>query len=135
MNNQRPIKELATIISVTTIGTFLFSYIAFVIIQDRFPSSLLTLWNWWDTPHYIDIAKKGYSNTTTGERYLFIVFFPLYPLLIRLFALSSKNYVLSALIVSNLAYCVSAFYLYRLTLLDYPKEIALRATFYFSIFP
>jgi 4-amino-4-deoxy-L-arabinose transferase-like glycosyltransferase len=63
------------------------------------------------------------------------VFLPFYPLLIKLFALIFKNYMLSALIVSNLSYALAAYYLYKLVLLDYPKEDAIRAVFYFSIFP
>ena len=135
MNSQRPAKELASIIIITTIGTFFFSYLAFMALQNKLPSSLLTIWNRWDTAHYLDIAQRGYSNTTTDERYLRIVFFPFYPLLIRLFALVFRNYMISALIVSNLAYASAAFYLYKLALLDYPEETALRSVFYFSIFP
>jgi hypothetical protein len=63
------------------------------------------------------------------------VFFPFYPFLIKLFALIFRDYMLSALVVSNLAYVFAALYLYRLVLLDYPKEVAIRAVFYFSIFP
>lgn len=135
MNSQRPAKELASIIIITTVGTFFFSYLAFITLKNELPSSLLTLWNRWDTAHYLDIAQRGYSNTTAGERYLRIVFLPFYPLLIRLFAFVFRNYMLSALIVSNLAYASAAFYLYKLVLLDYPEETALRAVFYFSIFP
>jgi Gpi18-like mannosyltransferase len=104
-------------------------------LQNEIPSSLLTIWNRWDTAHYLDIAQRGYSNTTAGERYLRIVFFPFYPILIRLFAFVSRDYMLSALIVSNLAYAAAAFYIYKLALLDHTEETALRTAFYFSIFP
>lgn len=135
MNSQRPKEELASIIIITTVGTFFFSYLAFMTLQNEPPSSLLTIWNRWDTAHYLDIAQRGYSSTTAGERYLRIVFLPFYPLLIRLFAFVFRNYMLSALIVSNLAYASAAFYLYRLVLLDYAEETALRTVSYFSIFP
>ncbi len=135
MNNRRPVKEIASIIVITTIGTFLFSYLVFIILQNEIPPSLITIWNRWDTAHYLDIAQRGYSNTIIDERYLRIVFFPFYPLLIRLFAVIFRDYMLSALIVSNLAYASAAFYLYKLTLLDYTEETALRTVFYFSIFP
>jgi Gpi18-like mannosyltransferase len=135
MNSQTPIKELAVIIIVTTVGTFFFSYLALMTFQNELPSSLLTIWNRWDTAHYLDIAQRGYSNMTTGERYLRIVFLPFYPLLIRLFTFVFRNYMFSALIVSNLAYASAAFYLYKLVLLDYSEETALRSVVYFSIFP
>jgi Gpi18-like mannosyltransferase len=134
MSCKKQINEIASIIAVTTLGTFLFSYVAFSVFQDRYPS-LLKIWNRWDTAHYLDIAERGYSNSTIGERHLRIVFLPLYPLLIRLFNQIFNNYILSALMVSNLAYIVAAFYLYKLVLLDYEEETALKAVFYFSIFP
>ncbi|MCW4031638.1 MAG: hypothetical protein NWE80_04665, partial [Candidatus Bathyarchaeota archaeon] len=36
----------------------------------------------WDSPHYMYIAQNGYVNE--GDPANFIVFFPLYPLLVRL---------------------------------------------------
>ncbi len=135
MDNQKPTKALVSIIIITTVGTFFFSYFALMTLQNEIPSSLLTIWNRWDTAHYLDIAQRGYSNTTEGERYLRIVFFPFYPILIRLFAFAFRDYMLSALIVSNLAYASATFYIYKLALLDHTEETALRTAFYFSIFP
>ena len=135
MNNRKPIREIIVIVTITTLGTFLFSYVAFMVFQDKPPTSLLAIWNRWDTTHYLDIAEIGYTSSTIGERHLLIVFFPFYPFLIRLFNLIFNDYMLSALIVSNLSYALAAFYLYKLALLDYPEETALRAVFYFSIFP
>ena len=134
MNSKGSI-ELATILIITILGTYFFSYVAFIVIQNKYPSSLLEVWNRWDTAHYLDIAERGYSSTTIGERHLRIVFLPFYPLLIRLFSFIFKNYMLSALIVSNLAYSFAAYYLYKLVLLDYPKKNAIRAVIYISIFP
>ncbi len=133
--NSKGLRELAIIIIITILGTYYFSYAAFIVFQNNYPSSLLEIWKHWDTVGYLDIAERGYSSTTVGERHLRIVFFPFYPFLIRLFAFVFKNYMLSALLVSNLAYAFSAYYLYKLVLIDYSKEDAIRAVVYLSIFP
>ncbi len=125
MNTLKFIKELTSIIIITTVGTILFSYVKFIVFENNIPPSLLSLWNRWDTYHYLDIAQNGYTNVSEGR--FFIVFFPFYPFMVKLFALIFRNYMLSAVIVSNIAYAFAAFYLYKLILLDYPEEIALRA--------
>lgn len=87
----------------------------------------------WDSPHYIDIAKNWYVNV--GEQRFFIVFFPLYPLLIKL-ATFDWNYVnLSALLVSNISSVVAVAYLFKLAKLDFGDEVAKRTVFYLSIYP
>ena len=40
-----------------------------------------TLWNRWDATHYLSLAEHGY--TVTGEGRFSIVFYPLYPWLVR----------------------------------------------------
>ena len=87
----------------------------------------------WDSPHYIDIAKSGYVNE--GEQRLFIVFFPLYPLLIRLTTFSFDYINLSALIVSNVSSIFAAVYLFKLAQLDFSDDVAKKAVLYLSVFP
>jgi len=120
---------------ISIVGTFLFGYVAYVTITDSFPDSIISIWNIWDTPHYLKIAKYGYSSSLVEEMYFMIVFFPLYPFLIKVFTFVLQNNLLSALIVSNVAYIFAVFYLYKLVLLDFEKEDALRSIIYFSIFP
>jgi hypothetical protein len=127
--------KLACIVIPLTVGTFLFSYIPYVLDQEDFASPLIDIWNRWDTSHYLNIAERGYSETNIGERGRLIVFFPFYPLLIKLFALVLQSYLFSALLVSNLSYVIASIYLYKLVLLDYPEEASLRAVFFLSIFP
>lgn len=66
----------------------------------------------WDSPHYIDIAKNWYVNV--GEQRFFIVFLPLYPLLIRLTTFDWQYVNLSALFVSNVSSIVAVAYLFKL---------------------
>ncbi len=87
-------------------------------------------WNRWDAPHYLTIATEGYR-----ARPLFLVFFPLYPFLIRCLVWTGVTPALLALLLSNVASLGAAYFLYRLTAHDYGDEIALRAVWYLAIFP
>lgn len=128
MRYKGPNKELSLIAIICIVGTFLFAYVAYVLITVSSPDSFISIWNKWDTRHYLKIAQYGYSGIT-------IVFFPLYPFLIKVLTFVLQNYLLSALIVSNVAYIFAAYYLYKLVLLDFDKEDALRSVIYFSVFP
>lgn len=75
-----------------------------------------------DAPHYLYLAEHGY--VTMGEKSNLIVFYPLYPLLIRLFNLVFRNYFVSGVVVSNLAFMASACVFYELLRLDYGKKQA-----------
>jgi len=68
------------------------------------PSTHLDFMSEWDGPHYISIAQKGYSNDTLTA------FFPLYPLLIRLFIYILHSPLISALIVSWLCLIGALFF-------------------------
>jgi len=127
--------ELLVISIITIVGTFIFAYVSYVIITDSYPDSVISIWKTWDTQHYLRIAESGYTSRIIYERHLHIVFFPLFPLLTKIFSFIFHNYLLSGLIVSNISYMTAVFYLYKLVLLDHEKEDALRSIIYFSIFP
>ncbi len=96
-------------------------------------SVLMRQFDHWDSPHYIDIAKNGYVNQ--GEQRLLIVFFPLYPLLIRLSTFSLDYINLSALIVSNVSSIFAAVYLFKLAQFEFNDDVAKKAVLFLSIFP
>ena len=127
-------KEVITIVIVMIFGSYLFSYLSYASLLNKLAPSLLDIWNNWDSPSYLDIAKNGYRKFG-DEMWVRIVFFPLYPFFIRLFALVLENCKLSALVVSNLAYVIACFYLYRLVLKSYTEEAAIRSVLYMSVFP
>jgi len=92
---------------------------------------VLGVWQRYDTLWYLKIATHGYSLEDGS-----IVYFPLYPLLIRAVGkVFLGNYLLAALIISNLAYIGLLFYLYRLTTLLFEEETARRTVVYLAIFP
>src|ERR1044071_9378240 len=83
----------------------------------------LAIWNRWDAPHYLDIARMGYVSEGVEARW--IVFFPLYPWLVR-----------AAFFVSGVASVAAGLLLYRLARADgEAEEVARGAVFYLLVFP
>lgn len=96
--------------------------------QQDFLNSFVSLWLKWDTEHYLEIARNGYR--AVGDRVFVIVFYPLYPMLIRLFAKLTGDFFTAAIIVSNLASIIASYYLYQLTRLDFDEDTSYRAVKY-----
>lgn len=65
-----------------------------------------------DAPHYLQIARTGYQ--ASGETANNIVFYPLYPLLIRCFSLLTGNEAIAGLLVSNLCLGLAGVVLWKL---------------------
>lgn len=92
------------------------------------------LWTHWDTRHYIGIAQQGY--TSVGDERLRLVFFPLYPLLMRLFSVMTGGDVFAAGILISLACsAIAAALVYDLAYMYGGREQAFRATAYFLLSP
>lgn len=75
-----------------------------------------------DSPHYLHLAEHGYS--AIGEKANLIVFYPLYPLLIKIFTFLFRSYFVSAIIVSNLSFGLASCVFYELLRLDYSDKKA-----------
>jgi hypothetical protein len=99
----------------------------------RSVAHLLSIWNRWDGPQYLLIASQGYAPT--GDQRLALVFFPLYPWLIRLVALIVRDAVLSAFLVSTIASVIAGVALARLFAIDFSRHLARRAAWFLFIFP
>ena len=96
--------------------------------------SLGRLWLHWDTHHYMGIAREGY--TAVGDERLRLVFFPLYPLLMRAFSVfTNGNVFYSGLLVSLLCACISAALLYDLCAMHGSRKTAALAVAYFLLSP
>lgn len=106
---------------------------AFAVLQNQWPGGWLEVWNRWDAPHYLDLARQGYVSTGVESRW--IVFYPLYPWLVRAFAFVFQDYLLSAFIVSALASVAAALLLQRLAALDADERTARAAVFFMLAFP
>ena len=97
----------------------------------------LERWNYWDGPHYIDIARDGYVTTDihSHDQRLWIVFFPLYPWLIRLLSIIFRDFLVSAHVLSLIGCLATGLLMQRLVELDFDKKIARSAVVFFFIFP
>lgn len=94
---------------------------------------LLAVWNRWDAPHYLFVAQHGYAPT--GEGRLFLVFFPLYPWLVRATAWVVQDALSAAFLVSGVASVLAVVLLYRLARLDVAEPVARRAALFALVFP
>lgn len=115
---------------------FTFGAVSYNVLTDRQAEGLsgwLKIWNNWDALHYVGLAENGY--VVTGEARFALVFFPLYPWLMRLLAVVIGDYVLSAIAISTVASIAAGLLLYALVRLDHTAEIAYRAVFFLFIFP
>jgi Mannosyltransferase (PIG-V) len=92
---------------------------------------LLSVWQRFDTNWYLKIAEKGYSAADGSS-----VYFPLYPIAIRLVGiLVSGRDLLAAIIVSNLALMGALYLLYKMSGNVIGGARARLALVYLMVFP
>lgn len=91
------------------------------------------MWSHWDPAHYLRIADVGYRSS--GEDALFIVFFPLFPLLVATAGFFVRNLVVAAVLVTTASSIASGWLLYRLVRLDRPEAEARGAVVLLFAFP
>lgn len=102
------------------------------------PEKWLSVWGSWDSGWYLPLARFGYSSLnsldplTLGQNNT--VFFPLYPLLIRLLS-PVFGFFFSGFVISNLALVLGCFGLYKLICLNYDRNTALRTVKMVLVFP
>ena len=100
------------------------------------PHELSNMFARWDTFFYYSIATQGYDWNPALFTYQNVVFFPLYPLLMRWGgALLGGNPMLAGLIVSLCAFAAGLALLHRLALLDLSEDHARRAVLLVAVFP
>jgi len=86
-----------------------------------------------DAERYLDIAKNGY--VTAGENAINLVFYPLYPLLIRLFSYLGGNMAVTGMVISQVCLAGASIIFYELILLDGDKEAAFWGTLLLNLYP
>jgi Gpi18-like mannosyltransferase len=90
-------------------------------------------WNRWDSPHYLYLAQHWYTNI--GDPANFIVFFPLYPLILKPAISILINPVVSGILTSTFLFLAAEYFFYKLVKIDYSEKIAHRAVIAAAIFP
>ncbi len=117
-----------------------FSYI--VINRGKWVSSPVHIFFRWDAGWYLDVVNNGYSYVVGKESS--IAFFPLYPILVKVFSFGIFDLATVGYVISNALLFLAGLYLYKLITLDFDNpQIASNAvlcmmlcplSFFFSIF-
>ena len=90
--------------------------------------------NRWDAPHYLTLAQTGYTWTENGRNIL-LVFFPLYPYLVRLVSMLTGSVLAAGFTVSYVTFCLGLVYVYKLARLDFDAGTAWLAVVLVCIAP
>jgi len=102
--------------------------------SEGFIQSFERLWAHWDTQHYVGIAQQGY--TAVGDERLRLVFFPLYPLLMRLLSpLTGGNVFASGIVISLACSAASSALVYDLSYMHDGRDGARLSLGYFMLSP
>lgn len=125
------IKQIIGLVIVWRASLFIFTFFTLWLSQDKIDSAIYwQAWANWDGGHFLGIAKEGY---VTQEQY---AFFPLYPLLVRLFSfLLFGNFLAAGLLLSSLFLILGLVYFQKLAIIDFNRQTSLRSVFYILIFP
>ena len=100
--------------------------------------SLEALYNAWshaDAIHYRSLAELGYHGYIEDGQHLFLVFFPLYPWLVRLLNLLLSDYSLSGHLLSALSYMGGCVVLARLVTEEFGWRTGRMSLLLFSAYP
>lgn len=94
-----------------------------------YSGSFLEMFSNWDGKHFLAIARNGYAPINQ------VVFFPLYPVLIKVASFVTKDYLLTSLLISIVSSFFAIHYFFKLILLDFKKEVAEKAVVFLLLFP
>jgi Gpi18-like mannosyltransferase len=131
-----PWAQIVLAVLISRLFLFLFAWLISTLVngyKGGMWDTLQSLWLRTDSPSYLGLAERWY--VTEGDPRFHIVFFPFYPVMIRVFSYVTGGYFPSAMLVSTLCASVSAVYLYELCALDMPRKGALRAVKYLFLLP
>ena len=136
-SDSRRVAQIIICAVVSRLAICIFVYFFSVLFSGEmsgFISSYRNLWDYSDAPHYVNIAENWYQSV--GEDNVLIVFLPLYPILIRLFALLFRDYFLSGVIISQISFVLSCILVYKVSRqLNYDEEKSFLSAKYMMLFP
>jgi len=90
-------------------------------------------WARWDSGWYRNIAEEGYKYISGGETN--VVFFPLYPLLMRASAIIYGNSVIGGIIISNACFLAALYVIFSLVREKWGREAAIFTVYSMALFP
>jgi len=128
------LKDILGIFVVWRASLLIFTFFALWLLGDLIknsaPIDFWQSWAAWDGGHFLGIAKNGY---VVSDQF---AFFPLYPLLIKIFSfLFLGNFLASALVLSSLFLLLALYFFFKLAKLDFDLKTSQRAIFYLLISP
>lgn len=107
----------------------------FVLYPGSSPDVFLWVWKRWDGQHYVNLAELGYSGYVEDGKNLFLVFFPLYPWLMRVISLITGNTMAAGLLISFVCYGEGCVFLYKLAAFELGRGAARRTVLFLSVYP
>jgi len=128
--------EIALYCIISRVIIYVTGILGFMLVKNHavdLAGSFSTLFDKWDGNHYLFIAENWYVNF--GDKKNLLVFFPLYPIAIKIVSLLTFNYQLAGILVSNISLILGCIYLYKLTAMDFDEDTGIRAVKYLLIFP
>jgi len=132
INNKKLIFQIVLLVVIykliLLIAAFFYYYYTFKIEPFKW-SMLLDFWYHWDSGHYLRIASEGYNL-----KYNDMAFFPLFPLLVRIFG-NLAGYKLAAYLINTFALVGGLIGFYKLVKIDFSERAAWRSIFYLLLFP
>lgn len=131
-------EKLLTFIFVTRIALLVLPWLTITLlfpeqVHQTFAQFTAVAWTRWDAPHYVFLAEHWY--TSIGDAANFIVFFPLYPIILKPLILLLGNSSITAIFSSIVFFLVGSYFFYKLVAIDYGEKIARWATIAIAIFP
>ena len=107
----------------------------FILYPGSGPDAFLWIWKKWDGLHYVNLAELGYSGYVEDGKNLFLVFFPLYPWLMRVVSLITGNTMAAGLLLSFVCYGAGCVFLYKLAAFELGRGGAVRTVLFLSVYP
>ncbi len=95
----------------------------------------LDIWGVWDSGWYLNVAQNGYPPYFDPAVFSNWGFFPLYPLLMRIFGSIIRSEFVAGIVISNICLIVTAIFLYKLVRIDSDKQTAFDSVKYLFVFP
>ena len=96
---------------------------------------LYRVWSHADAVHYRNLAELGYHGYIEDGQHLFLVFFPLYPWLVRFLHLLISDYSLSGHLLSALSYMGGCYVFARLVTEEFGWRTGRMSLMLFSAYP
>jgi len=97
-------------------------------VEGRHPNVVLDSLFHWDAGWFLRVVGQGYDFDSAP-------FFPLFPLMIRLLTYITGNGVVAGFLISNTAFFIACYLLYRMVRESYGGEIATTTVFIMLFFP